>query len=126
MAPPITISVEDAAYHLSTFQTNKATGPNKIIAYFLKRTAPSIAPILATVFQLSLQQGILTSDWKTANIIPIHKKGSRSQTSNYRPVSLTSICCKIQNISSTHIYHHLQTYNILKEEQHGFPSWQIM
>jgi len=47
---PITISVEDVAYHLSTLQTNKATGPYKIPAYFLKRAAPSIAPILATVF----------------------------------------------------------------------------
>jgi len=87
----ITISVEDVAYHLSTLQTNKATGPDKIPVYFLKRTAPSIVPILATVFQLSLQQGILSPDWKTANIIPIHKKGSRSQTSNYRPVSLTEL-----------------------------------
>jgi len=105
----ITISVEDVTYHLSTLQNNKTTGPDKIPAYFLKRTALSIVPILATVFQLFLQQGVLPPDWKTANIIPIHKKGNRSQTSNYRPVSLTSICCKIlEHIIYFHIYHHLQ------------------
>ena len=106
--PSISISIEEVYYQLSNLQSNKASGPDNIPVYFLKRTAPSIAPILFLIFQSSLNQGILPSDWKTANIIPIHKKGNRSQPSNYRPVSLTCICCKVlERIIYSHMQHHL-------------------
>ena len=42
-----------------------------------------------------MDQGVLLSDWKTANIIPFFKKGNRAEACNYRPVSLTPICSKI-------------------------------
>ena len=77
--PSISISIEEVYHQLSNLQSNKASGPENIPAY-LKRIVPFIAPI---IFQSSLNQGALPSDWKTANIIPIHKKGNRSQPSNY-------------------------------------------
>ena len=65
----------------------------------------------------------LPEDWKIANVIPVFKKGNRSHPSNYRPISLTSICCKImEHIVYSNVLHHLQKYNILCEEQHGFRS----
>ena len=54
------------------------------------------------------------------NVVPIFKKGSRYSPSNYRPVSLTSICCKIlEHIIYSGILHHLDEYNVICEEQHG-------
>ena len=34
-------------------------------------------------------------EWKEANIIPLFKQGSRNKSVNYRPVSLTSVICKL-------------------------------
>ena len=125
--PSISILIEEVYHQLSNLQSNKANGPAKIPAYFLKKTAPLIAPILFLIFQSSLNQGILPPDWKTANIIPIYKKGNRSQLSNYRPVSLTSICCKaLERIIYSHILYHLQTHGILCEEQHGFQQGNLV
>ena len=108
--PSISISIEEVYHQLSNLQSNKASGPDKVPVYFLKRTTPLIAPILFLIFQSSLNQGTLPSDWKTANIIPIYKKGNRSQLSNYRLVSLTSICCKaLECIIYFHISYLLQT-----------------
>ena len=45
---------------------------------------------LTVIMQSSLESGVVPSDWKTANVTPIFKKGSKSQVENYRPVSLTS------------------------------------
>ena len=121
--PPISISIEEVYHQLSNLQSNKASGPDKIPAYLLNKTASLITPILFLIFQLPLNQGILPSDWKTANIIPIYKKGNRSQRSNYKPVSLTSICCKaLEHIIYSHVSHHLQAHGILCEEQHGFQT----
>ena len=63
-----------------------------------------MAPLLTLIFQASIQQGTVPDEWKKANVVPIHKKGSRSDLGNYRPVSLTSICCKTLNISFTPLY----------------------
>jgi len=34
-------------------------------------------------------------DWRTANVTPLFKKGSKHHVNNYRPVSLTSQICKV-------------------------------
>ena len=44
---------------------------------------------------MSLKEGIVPFEWKEANIIPLLKKGSRNKSVNYRPVSLTSVICKL-------------------------------
>jgi len=47
------------------------------------------------IFEESFNSSNLPNDWKTANIVPIFKKGHRANPSNYRPVSLTSVPCKL-------------------------------
>ena len=61
----------------------------------LKFLSDEVADILTMIFQASLDQGKIPQDWKKAFISPIFKKGDRHKPSNYRPVSLTSICYKI-------------------------------
>jgi hypothetical protein len=73
------------------------------------------------LFQASLKQGSVPSDWKSAMITPRFKKGDRSKASNYRPVSLTSICSKIlEHIIHSHIMKHFDHHQILHDAQHGF------
>ena len=106
---------------LLTIQPHKASGPDNLPARFLKEVANQIAPVLTIVFQASLDQGHLPDIWKTAAVVPIYKKGSRSEPSNYRPVSLTCICSKIlEHIVHSAISKHLEYYQILCDEQHGF------
>ena len=117
----IHITTQGVLNLLQNQNTNKATGPDGLSAHFLKSAASSIAPLLAYFFELTLRQGILPNDWRTAHVSPIFKKGDRSLASNYRPVSLTSICCKImEHILFKHIIQHLQTNNVLSDAQHGF------
>ena len=68
-----------------------------------------------------MDTGTVPDDWRNAYITPIYKKGDRSQPSNYRPISLTSIVSKtFEHIFSSHITKHLEDSNILNEHQHGF------
>ena len=89
-------------------------------------TASEIAPILQMLYMQSLNTGTLPEDWLTANITPVYKKGSRSIPSNYRPISLTSVCSKVMEHTVFHlIMQHVQHYGILSEFQHGFrPEYQ--
>ena len=74
---------------------NKSTGVDGISPKILKETVEQISKPLAHVFNMSLQEGIVSLEWKEANIIPLLKQGSRNKSVNYRPVSLTSVICKL-------------------------------
>ena len=59
----------------------------------LKEIVQQISTPLAKLFNLSLEKGIIPSEWKEANIMPLFKKGSRNKPDNYRPVSEFNISC---------------------------------
>ena len=80
---------------LHNLDPHKAPGSDGIPARFLKETCNSIAPALVLMYKASLKQGKLPRDWKRAYVVPIFKKGSRNDPSNYQPISLTCICCKL-------------------------------
>ena len=119
--PPIQIYVDGIYQLLSNIQQHKASGPDNLPARFLKEVAYEISPALSLIFQAFLGQGALPSIWKTAKVVPIYKKGNKSDPCNYRPVSLTCICCKIlEHIVYSSVSNHLTSFNILYDEQHGF------
>jgi hypothetical protein len=56
-----------------------------------------------------------------AIVTPIHKKGSKRDPGNYRPVSLTSIPCKIlESIIKDNLMAHLVERELISKSQHGF------
>ena len=91
-------------------------------ARLLKEAADKLAPILTTVFRASYIQRTTPVEWRSANVVPIFKKGDlHASAANYRPVSLTSICCKVMEyIISSQVMRHLDKNDILTDVQHGF------
>ena len=99
----------------------KATGPDCIPAFILKAATDQLAPILTTMYQTSLNTGQIPSDWREAWIVPVFKKGDRHKAANYRPVSLTSITCKLlEHIIHSNVMAYFDRFSILKDNQPGF------
>ena len=87
----------------------------------LMETVEQISIPLARVFNLSLKEGVVPFEWKEANIIPLFKKGSRNKSENYRPVSLTSVICKLlERLIKDHMVDFLLKHKLLNSSQHGF------
>ena len=119
----IIITTEGVAKLLHDLNPNKATGPDDIPARILQLAANELTPALQIILQKSLDTGNLPLSWSQDNIAPIFKKGDRSLAANYRPISLTSICCKIlEHIIFTNIMNHFDYYSVLTDRQHGFRS----
>ena len=117
----ITITENGVRKLLQKLDGHKATGPDEIPARLLKETASETSAMFTTLFQASLLQGKLPTEWKTANVIPAFKKGSKSQPENYRPISLTCILCKVmEHIISSSLMTHLENNSILNDAQYGF------
>jgi len=119
--PSLHIDADGIIPLLSGLNANKSHGPDGIPTRFLKETAQHISPVLALIFNASLYQGKLPEDWKSAFVVPVFKKGVRSDPTNYRPISLTCVCCKIfEHIVVSSISAHANLHNIICCEQHGF------
>ena len=84
---------------LKNIDQTKTAGPDELPAKILKETAKEIAGILSVIFQQSYEDGTLPSDWLTARISAIYKKCDNANPSNYRPVLLTCMSCKIMGQS---------------------------
>ena len=94
----ISFSEEEVYHELCKIDVKKASATDGFHGRLLKEAAPFFAKSLTKLFAKSLATGCLTKYWRVANITPIHKKASRHQPGNYRPVSLTSLVVKIMEI----------------------------
>jgi hypothetical protein len=106
---------------LKELKIDAAPGPDGISTKILKELRYEIAELLGNLFEKSLNQSTVPKDWKVATVTPIHKKGTKSDPANYRPVSLTGIPCKVmESIIKEKMMEHLQRENQIKNSQHGF------
>ena len=95
--------------------------PENIPAIFVKRTGMNLLHPLKILFQQSLSQGIIPTSWGKSLIVPVFKKGLRSNAKNYRPVAQTSVFGRLlEGCIYQRTYHHLKINNILSFAQHGF------
>jgi hypothetical protein len=119
----IDIKTECVLKLLKSLDVSKSPGPDNVHPRILRELADELAKPLATVFRTSLCEGVLPRQWKDANVTPLFKKGDKSRPGNYRPVSLTSITCKImEKVVRDSLFEHLDSNGLLTECQHGFVS----
>ena len=85
------VTPEMVAKKLEAMEENKSPGVNGIPPKLLMKTVEQISKTLASVFKLSLKEGVVPCEWKEENIIPLFKMSSRNKSENYRPESLTSV-----------------------------------
>ena len=106
---------------ITKLRPDKAMGPDGLAPKLLLETKDQITYPLYLLFKKSLQETIIPEDWKLATVTPVFKKGNRNKAENYRPVSLTSVVCKLfESIVRDNLVHHLETNTLIKDSQHGF------
>ena len=115
----------DVCEKLKRLNEDKACGPDVIHPKLLKECAEIIAKPMYLIFSKSLESGVVPTDWKLANISPIHKKGSRTLASKYRPVSLTCLTSKLmESIIRDAMVQHLLENDLCRPttQQHDFTN----
>jgi ribonuclease P/MRP protein subunit RPP40 len=115
------VSTKEVLIKLEKLKVDKSPGGDNIHPKLLFELKLVLAEPIAKLFNKSLSTGEVPTDWKDATITALFKKGNRSEPGNYRPVSLTSILCKIlESIIKDKIVEHLQVFNLINDSQHGF------
>ena len=108
---------------IDSLDINKSTGPNSIPVFIIKILKPFFSDWLAKLINLSFETSVFPDILKVAKVIPIHKKNSKLDHVNYRPISLLSVFSKIyEKILYKRIYGFLSINNLFYEKQYGFRS----
>ena len=119
----IEISEDDMCKKLADLNPTKSCGPDGIHPRVLKELSNELAMPLKMLFDRTMYEGKIPESWKTAEVKPLFKKGAKMKPGNYRPVSLTSIVCKIfESLIRDEVTAHLIRNNLLSEHQYGFMS----
>uniref|UniRef100_A0A8C7WVC6 Reverse transcriptase domain-containing protein n=1 Tax=Oryzias sinensis TaxID=183150 RepID=A0A8C7WVC6_9TELE len=106
---------------LNQLNPHSSPGPDELHPLILKKLAPIIATPISVLFNKSLDGACLPSEWKSALIKPMFKNGDRNDPANYRPISLTSVICKLmEKIVKSVIVKYFDTNGLYSGEQHGF------
>jgi hypothetical protein len=106
---------------LSKLHTEKAVGPDGISNKFLKMASHSLAPSMTSLFNKVIQKSTFPDIWKEANVSPVHKKGSRQNIRNYRPISLLSCVGKVlEKIIFNKIYAMCENRGLLTWRNSGY------
>ena len=88
---------------------------------FFKQLADVLCWPLSFVFDASFKAGVLPACWLDAIVTPVFKKGATSKPENYRPISLTCVCCRImERVINYDMLDFLRSKGIITQAQHGF------
>ena len=106
---------------IRSLDSNKAHGCDGISVAMIKICDDCLFEPLSLILKACLETWVYPSSWKRANIIPVHKKGSRQDKKNYRPMSLLPIFGKIlEKVIFDEIYQYLCYNQMLTSHQSGF------
>jgi hypothetical protein len=108
--------------YLLQLPVDTAPGPDQTMsAKLLKNCAISLSTPLSEIMTSSFAAGVLPKEWLLATVTPLYKSGDKLDPVNYRPVSLTSISCKVmEKIIVKQLLAHMEDNNLIPEQQHGF------
>ena len=121
----MSFSIPEVKKILKSLNVNKATGPDGISIFLVKNTADVLAKPLCKLFNYSLEAGVFPSDWKTSNVVPVHKKNDAQNKCDYKPVSLL---CNVSKIFERLVYNKMYSFLMenklyIKPTQFWFPLW---
>ena len=117
----IRVTAEMVDAEIKAMNVNKACGPDNIHPRVMKELVSFISLPIAILLNRTMQEGVIPRDWKRAFVSAIFKKGSKSIAENYRPISLTSLVCKLmETFIKNAIMAHLVSNGLLSSKQFGF------
>ena len=122
-SPQLVVDRASVQELLSSLDPNSAMGSDGIHPRLLKALSLEMSWPLSIIFKSSVVSGVLPLHWLTSLVVPIYKSGGRYNALNYRPISLTSVPCKVlERLIAKSITSFLDSNFLLSSHQFGFRS----
>ena len=117
----LSVSLADVVSQLRFLKASSFPGPDGIPPAFLKNGGPDIPVLLLKLFNLSLNSGVIPSQWKCTTVIPRWKAGSRKSVNSYRGIHHTPHIIRIlERILKPILLSHFLSNDLISKNQYGF------
>ena len=121
----ITIRESDVQQMIEKLKINTAPGPDNCTPTMIRKAKKVIAKLITPIMNDIFNECKYPQCWKSTNITPIHKKGSKQEVSNYRNIQCSNILGKLfESILQKHLYEHVEENNYLPETQHAYRKFK--
>ena len=115
------VTVIELKSALSNLSNSKSCACDDLSSWLIKTCCDALIDPLLYLYNLSFEKGIFPSSLKIAKVIPVLKKGDKTNMTNYRPISLTNPVAKIlEKLMHNRLYDYLEKYQLLYDYQFGF------
>ena len=112
---------KDITKILCHLKPDKASGPDQVLSRVLKECCAELASPLCRLFQQCLSKGTFPDQWKTAFVIPVHKRDSKADPTKYWPISLLMIISNVmETVVNKQLQNHLLNNKLISSRQFGF------
>ena len=112
---------EEVVNYIRAVNPSKSTGRHGIPAKYIKMSGSVIAPVLTNIFNACISTGYFPKVLKTAEVVPIFKKGERELCSNYRPISILNPFAKLfEKCLLDQLNNYFVSNNLISPNQYGF------
>ena len=116
-----TVSVNHVKSIIKKLKTKRSSGFDELSSELLKMGAEVLSEPLTKIINKSIEEGRFPEDWKVAKVCPLHKKGDRTDISNYRPVALLAVPSMIlERVVAIQIEDFFEENSLLGDFQFGF------
>jgi hypothetical protein len=113
--------LSDVRMMVGEMRGGMSAGVDGVPALLFKKIFPLVENVVLHLCRHSLMSGIFPTSLKLAKVIPVHKKGPKNLTNNYRPIAiLPSISKVLEKIAYKDLSNHFINNNILNKSQFGF------
>ena len=114
-------TLDEICNTISSMSRHKSCDISGNVADFFIDAKMFIAPYLVTIFNHIFDNGIYPEAWTKGVIVPIHKKGDKTNPSNYRGITLVNVIAKIFSLTlRNRINNWCETEDKLNDAQFGF------
>lgn len=115
------VGMEEVRRAIMNLNPSEAIGPDCTSNNTLKANVDIFLAPIMHLTNLSFSSGIFPNGLKIARVVPLHKKGDRTDVNMYRPLALCSAISKVmERLFYNQMYKFLVTHNVLSDHQYGF------
>ena len=106
---------------LRRMSSSRACGPDGITVEMLRMTFAVVGPHLLHIVNSCITKCDMPALWKSADVIPLYKKGDRYDPSNYRPISIIPVVAKLcERVVCSQLMSYLDCHSLICPQQYGF------
>ena len=117
----IHISTDEIREAIRQSKRSSAAGPDGLRMSVYSEACEYLLGPLQILYNTINSTGQVPANFKTAKVILLHKKNSKQEMGNYRPISMSNHISKIwERVFNTRLMTHLGRHNRLSRQQHGF------